>query len=109
MVTQSIKDIEGLGDFSPQNNPNRAISFVDEMISSVERLIEFPESGGMVPENPIFRQIIKNGYRIIYHLRLKKVSIVTILVSGQSAKNLWSLITNSLETKRKMHIKTSVH
>ena len=77
--SQSIKDIEEIGDFIAADNPTRAISFVDEFISSVERLSHYPESGPIVEENPVFRHIVHHGYRIIYQLRSEKILIVTVL------------------------------
>ena len=80
---QSIQDIESIGDFIAKNNPSRAVGFVDELIASVERLIDFPESGSIVEENPIFRQIVYNGYRLIYQLRVRKILIITVLGTGR--------------------------
>lgn len=80
---QSLQDIESIGDFIAKNNPSRAVAFVDELIASVERLIDFPESGSIVEENPIFRQIVYNGYRLIYQLRVRKILIITVLGPGR--------------------------
>jgi toxin ParE1/3/4 len=83
---QSIEDIEAIGDFIAEDNPTRSISFVDEIISSVERLSRFPESGPIVEENPVFRQIVHEGYRIVYQFRSKKILIVTVLGPGRLLK-----------------------
>lgn len=80
---QSIKDLESIGDFIAQSNPERAISFIDDLIDSVERLSQFPDSGGIVEENPVLRQVIHLGYRLIYQMRAKKILIITILGPGQ--------------------------
>ncbi len=80
---QSIEDIEHIGDFIADDNSERAITFVDELIDSVERLYGFPESGQIVEENPIFRQITHQRCRLIYQIRSKKVLIITVLGPGQ--------------------------
>ena len=81
---EALDDVESIGDFIAKDNPTRAISFVEELITSVERLMEFPESGNIVEENPIFRQVVHDGYRIIYQLRVTKILIVTVLSPGKS-------------------------
>ena len=80
---QALVDIEEIGDFIAKDSPAKAVAFIDHLIDSVERLENFPESGPIVPENPIFRQIVHDGYRVIYHLSLKRISIVTVLGPGQ--------------------------
>ena len=82
----SINDIEEIGDFIAEDSPERAISFVDELISSVERLSHFPESGQITNEHPIFRQVVHQNYRIIYQLRSEKILIITVLEPGQILK-----------------------
>ncbi len=80
---QSLEDLEIIGDYIALDDPLRAITFIDEIIKSVERLMEFPESGNFVEDNPIFRQIIYQGYRLIYQYRNKQILIITILGPGQ--------------------------
>lgn len=81
---QALEDIEGIGDFIALDNPSRAISFVNELLHSVERLLDFPESGQIVEENPVLRQVVHEGYRLIYQLRVKKILIITVLGPGKS-------------------------
>lgn len=83
---QSLEDLEKIGDFISLDKPSHATAFIDQLITSVERLIEFPESGSLVIENPIFRQIIHEGYRLIYQLRVSKILIITVLGPGQILK-----------------------
>jgi toxin ParE1/3/4 len=85
---QSLSDIEKIGDFIAEGNPVRANSFVDEIIFSVERLTEFPESGKICDENSIFRQLIYEGYRLIYQIRAHKILIITVLSPGKDSSNL---------------------
>jgi len=77
-------DIKDIGDFIAEDNPERACSFVDELIESVERLSDFPESGQICEESSIFRQITHQGYRLIYQIRIKKIFLITVLGPGRS-------------------------
>lgn len=80
---QSLIDIEQIGDYIAEDSPQNAISFVSEIIESVERLQDFPESGALVEENPMFRHVIHKGYRIVYYLEKNQVNIITVLSPGR--------------------------
>ena len=69
-----------------KDNPIRAVTFVDELIATVERLTKFPESGQIVEENPVFRQVVHHGYRLIYQFKPKKIIIITVLGPGRLLK-----------------------
>ena len=83
---QSLNDIEEIGSFIAKDNPVRAISFVDELIDSVENLRQYPELGKIVEENSLFREIVRNNYRLIYQLRPNKILIITVLDPGKLLK-----------------------
>ena len=76
-----LKDI---GDYVAKDAPERAASFEDRLIESVERLREFPNSGAAVPENKAFHQVVLQGYRLIYRIRSEACEVVTIISPGQS-------------------------
>lgn len=60
-------DLHNIVVFIARDNPNRAMSFGYELISETNRLQEFPEIGGIVPEyrSDYIRQIIIRPYRIV--------------------------------------------
>lgn len=80
-----------IADYIAAHNPERAREFVLRLLHSVDQLKEFAESGSIVPENGAFRQVILQGYRIIYRIQtrernqLVKVEIVTVISPGQNA------------------------
>ena len=80
-----------IADYIASHNPERAKEFVLRLLHSVDQLKKFPESGSLVPENGAFRQLILQGYRIIYRIqtdereRLARVEIVTVISPGQNA------------------------
>ena len=82
----AIGDLKEIGDFIAQDNPIKPTTFVDELIASVERLNSFPESGQILEENSVFRQITHRGYRLIYQFRQKKILIITVLGPGRILK-----------------------
>lgn len=79
----SFQRLEEIGHFIATDSPTRAREFIDRLIESVERLREFPLSGSVMPENSAFRQIVVQGYRIIYRQMASAVEIVTVVSPGQ--------------------------
>ena len=76
---RSLEKIEHIGNYIAQDAPKRAMAFIDKLIKAVERLRRFPFSGPICFENPAFRQLVFQGYRIIYRIGEKRVEIVTII------------------------------
>lgn len=67
-------------DYISLDNPSAAKRWLNTVFEKVEQLISSPELGRIVPEiaDSQFREIIYGNYRIIYHLGLKTISILTI-------------------------------
>jgi toxin ParE1/3/4 len=67
------------------DNPSAAKRWLNTVFDKVEQLISFPELERIVPEisDYRFREIIYGNYRIIYHLDLTTISILTIRHSKQ--------------------------
>ena len=82
----SLERLEEIGCFIAADSPSRASRFVDMLIEAVERLHDFPLSGSLCPENPVFRQVVVEGYRIVYRVREKLVEIITVISPGLQAK-----------------------
>jgi toxin ParE1/3/4 len=63
-----------------QQVPNVGNKLLKEIIAQVERLVDFPESGRIVPEFGIanLREIIHAPLRIVYRLDGDKIRVVRI-------------------------------
>jgi len=63
-------DLHDIVVFIARDDSDRAMSFGYELISEIDRLQEFPESGRIVPEyrNAVIREIIFRPYRIVYRV-----------------------------------------
>lgn len=77
---RSIKDLKAINDYISLDSRFYAARFVSKLINRVEQLIEFPESGRLVPEKGLqdIRELIEGNYRIFYRLRRNKVTIFPI-------------------------------
>ena len=62
-----------------KDNPDAAERWVNDLFDAVERLVDFPESGRIVPEVGVrrIREVIFGAYRVIYSVK-DKVEILTV-------------------------------
>jgi len=81
----ALEKIEQIGDYIAKDAPDRARSFVDRLVESAERLREFPLSGQITRENPAFRQVVTQGYRLIYQVQEKTVDILTVIAPQEGS------------------------
>lgn len=68
-------------EFIARDSPERAVRFVDTLIDHVEKMLtDNPGSGRVVPEinNPDMRELIYQGYRIVYRLKGDTLEILTV-------------------------------
>ena len=77
---QALKDLESIRDYIAQDSVRYADLVVARIVSSVERLRSFPESGRVVPElnRQDIREVIVRPYRVVYRIREGKVEIATV-------------------------------
>jgi toxin ParE1/3/4 len=68
-----------------RDRPVAAANLVQELFSSVEQLVSFPESGRRVPEidQPDIRELIHKRYRIIYRVKADSIDVLTVRHSRQ--------------------------
>ena len=79
-VKKSLKDLKSINDYISLDSTFYAARFISNIIKRVDQLIEFPESGRMVPEKntPEIRELIEGNYRIFYRLRKENIIILRI-------------------------------
>ena len=80
-AASAVNDLDAIRSwYADQQIPAVGDKLLREIISQVERLGAFPESGRIVPEFGIanLREIIDSPFRIIYRLDESKVRIVRV-------------------------------
>jgi plasmid stabilization system protein ParE len=80
-AASAIDDLEAIRAwYQDQQAPDVGIRLLKEIISQVQRLADFPESGRIVPEFDItnLREIIHAPFRIVYRLDGNSVRVVRI-------------------------------
>lgn len=77
---RSLKDLKTINDFIALDSKFYATRFINQLMARVDQLVEFPESGRIVPEKniPEIRELIEGNYRIFYRLNKEKVTILRI-------------------------------
>ena len=77
---KSLKDLRAINDYISLDSSFYAARFISKLISRVDQLVEFPESGRMVPEKNVheIRELIEGNYRIFYRLQKEKITILRI-------------------------------
>jgi len=78
--TNSANNLEEIAEYISINSPFYAPIFIQKILNSVERLIDFPNSGRIVPEfsNEKIREIIFHSYRIVYKVEINFIEIVLV-------------------------------
>ena len=77
---QAIADVEAIRDFIRRDSPTYAALVAARIVTAVERLALFPESGRIEPEfrDPALREVLWRNYRIVYRCRPGGVEIATV-------------------------------
>lgn len=88
---RALKDVAQLRDYIALDSPFYAQQFIMRLIIRIENLPGFPESGRHVPETERedIREIIYQGYRVIYQLRptQQEVVIISVIHSSRDLTN----------------------
>jgi addiction module RelE/StbE family toxin len=80
----ALDRVTDIARYIAKENPGAAERWVNELFDSVERLVDFPESGRVVPEVGVrrIREVIFGAYRVIYSVK-DKVEILTVRRGSQ--------------------------
>ena len=82
---EALSDLEAIGEYFERTSPQYATTIVDRLYTSVEPLSEHPRMGRRVPEvdHESVRELIVEGYRVLYQLREERIEILTVVHSRQ--------------------------
>jgi plasmid stabilization system protein ParE len=77
---QGFNDLESIAHFIAKDSPHYARLFVIDIFRTIDRLVDFPKSGRIIPElkDPRIREIIFGNYRVVYRLKEKIAEILTV-------------------------------
>ena len=75
-------DLDDIYDYIARDVPYYAELFIDQLIKTTDNLKDHPRLGRKVPEADYrddVRELIVQGYRIIYRLQTEKLQILTVI------------------------------
>lgn len=77
----ALQDAHAIAGFIARDSVDQAALFVARLTEATDRLVDFPESGRVIPEiaSPSCREIICGAYRIMYRLEGGEVWITGIV------------------------------
>jgi len=80
-TSEAESDLEQIADYIAKDNPRRALSFVRELRSKCEDLVNSPNGFALVPryEHHGIRRRVHGNYLIFYRAENAKVVIVHVL------------------------------
>lgn len=87
---RSLADLEAIREHIASDSEAYAGLVVARLVSAPSRLLEFPESGRMVPEfgRPNLRELAVRPYRLVYRLRGDIVEVVTVFHAARMFPDL---------------------
>ena len=80
-----MRDIRSIHDFIAEDSPDAAARVVISLVSVIQRLAAFPQSGRIVPddEGREIREVVRRPYRIPYRLHGDDVRILRVFHSAR--------------------------
>lgn len=86
----AIEDLRSIHDFISKDSKLYADKFIEKLVSRAEQLLDYPQSGRIVPEfgQDNIRELIEGNYRIIFKVKEGHVGIVRVHHSARLLKDL---------------------
>ena len=82
----SLNDLDGIAEFIARDSSHYAGLFVQSIVTRVERLADFPQSGRIVPEygQEDLREFLFENYRIVYRVRGDFIEVSAVVHGARS-------------------------
>ncbi|TDY03769.1 type II toxin-antitoxin system RelE/ParE family toxin [Thiohalophilus thiocyanatoxydans] len=79
-------DLDDLVRYISRDSAYYARRFAEKVVLATRRLRDFPESGRLIPEaeDPTLREVIVQGYRVMYRLEAERVLILAVMHGSRS-------------------------
>ncbi len=82
---QSMRDLDAIREYIAKDSERYADLTVARIFAAVERQLQFPHSGRIVPERnePEIREIIAGRFRVVYRVRDTSIEVATVFRSSR--------------------------
>lgn len=87
---RSVADLEEIRAYIETDSPAWADLTVRRLVTAVERLQQFPDSGRMVPERQSseLREVVSGNFRIVYRRQPTTVEVATVFRGSRDFSKL---------------------
>jgi toxin ParE1/3/4 len=78
---QALDDLTSIHEFIARTSPRYGALVVARLVEAMERVVDFPESGRVVPElsEPRVREVLHGTYRLMYEVQgSERVEVLTV-------------------------------
>ena len=84
----AVDQVRDIASYIALDKPAIAVEWAEKIFNSVEVLLEFPESGRVVPEinRQEIRELVLGNYRLIYKLEQKEILVLIVKSYRQKLK-----------------------
>jgi addiction module RelE/StbE family toxin len=88
LSSEALRMLDEIERFIAQDNPQRAIEFIDRLLEKGDSIASFPEIGSVVPEfsRSDIREILVGNYRIVYRTTPSQIVILTVFDGHRSMR-----------------------
>ena len=84
----AVEQVQDIATYIALDKPSVAIEWTEKIFNSVSQLIEFPDSGRIVPEiqRREIRELVLKIHRVIYKVKSKEILILVVKNYRQKLK-----------------------
>ncbi len=89
-MPQAVDDLEAIREFIARDSQHYADLVVERLVTAVDILEQFPQSGRIVPEHARadLRELVRPPYRIVYRFAGDRVDILTVFRASRQIPDL---------------------
>lgn len=84
---RAVQRLGEIYDYIAQDSVERASTFSEGLIDASQQLARHPLIGRMLPEDGAYRQLVVDGYRVVYRVDDEVAYVMTIVSPGMLAEN----------------------
>ena len=85
---QALRRLEEIHSHIGGDALNRATLFCERIIAAAEQLESHPFSGPLLPEDGAYRQLVVEGYRLVYRIADDGIYVMTIVGPGMLVEGI---------------------
>ena len=94
----ALGDLAAIQSYISKDSILYAKQFIEQIFNTVNHLKDFPEIGRRVPEageRKDVRELIFQGYRIIYLMRASNIFVITVVQGSRNLSNIGKQLWNN--------------